>query len=51
MQEPKRDGMRGIGVYFIVMMAVMLVLYLVWSNVGSQEVWLSDQEMCIRDRV
>ena len=44
MQEPKRDGMRGIGVYFIVMMAVMLVLYLVWSNVGSQEVWLSDQE-------
>lgn len=44
MQEPKKDGMRGVGVYFIVMMAIMLVLYLVWSNVGSQEVWLSDQE-------
>mgnify|MGYP006903632557 CR=1 FL=1 len=44
MLEPKRDGMKGVGLYFVSILILLLILMMVWNQVGGQEVWLSDQE-------
>ena len=36
--------MKGIGLYFVTILILLLILMMVWNQVGQQEVWLSDQE-------
>ena len=36
--------MKGVGLYFVTILILLLILMMVWNQVGQQEVWLSDQE-------
>ena len=36
--------MKGVGLYFVTILILLLIPMMVWNQVGQQEVWLSDQE-------